>query len=327
MKKYFMILMVIVSIFSCNKKENPTEPSVQIPELTTSSVTNITQTTASSGGNITSDGGGAITSRGVCWSTKSTPTISDNKTSDGTGTGNFTSGITGLSANTTYYVRAYATNHVGTGYGDTKSFTTQSGGGGTITDIDGNVYHTVTIGSQVWMVENLKTTKYRNGDPIPNVTDNTAWYNLTTGAYCNYDNNISKATTYGRLYNWFAVNDNRKIAPSGWHVPTDEEWTTLTTFLGGFSVAGGKLKEAGLAHWVSPNTGATNETGFTALPGGTRISDGTFYNNGYSGNWWSSTVSNAVSAWYRYLYYNDGKGLRDGSINLYGFSVRCLRDN
>ena len=137
----------------------------------------------------------------------------------------------------------------------------------TVTDQDGNVYHTVTIGTQVWMVENLKTTKYRNGDGIQNVTDSIAWWNLTSGAYCIYRNDVNNLATYGRLYNWYAVIDSRKLTPAGWHIPTDAEWTTLTDYLG--STCGDKLKEKGPNHWGGDNT-ATNETGFTALPGGNR---------------------------------------------------------
>jgi uncharacterized protein (TIGR02145 family) len=195
---------------------------------------------------------------------------------------------------------------------------------GTVTDIDGNVYHTVTIGTQVWMVENLKITKYRNGDAIPNVTDSTAWYHLTTGAYCNYNNDINNATTYGRLYNWYTVNDSRKIAPTGWHVPTDAEWTTLTDYLGN---AGGKLKETGTAHWNSPNTGATNETGFTALPGGYRIYNGTFRSIGNYGNWWSSTENTTDYAWSRDMGCSHSYVYRTSFIKIPGYSVRCVRDN
>ncbi len=194
-------------------------------------------------------------------------------------------------------------------------------------DIDGNVYHTVKIGTQIWMVENLNVTKYRNGDPIPNVTDGTQWKNSSTGAYCNYDNNAFSAEIYGRIYNWHSVNDSRKIAPEGWHVASDTEWTTLTSFLGGENVAGGKLKEAGLGLWQSPNEGATNESGFTALPGGTRYFDGAFDNqNGLLGYWWTSTQIDGTASWYRYLPWNDGNVHRFGHLFNSGFSVRCVKD-
>ncbi len=199
---------------------------------------------------------------------------------------------------------------------------------GTMTDQDGNVYKTVTIGTQTWMAENLRTTKYNDGTPIPLVTDPEAWVNLTTGAYCNYGNtsNTETIATFGRLYNWYAVNTG-KLAPKGWHVPTDAEWTELTDYLGGESMAGDKLKETGTTHWNSPNTGATNETGFTALPGGCRDLDGSFYVIGGSGYWWSATVNYASNAWYRSMHYNSSYvdsyftySKEDGS------SVRCVRD-
>jgi len=196
----------------------------------------------------------------------------------------------------------------------------------TVTDIDGNVYNTVTIGTQVWMAENLKTSRYRNGDAIPNVTVNTAWGGLTTGAYCNYNNDAANAAIYGKLYNWYAATDARNIAPTGWHVPSDAEWTTLTTFLGGESVAGGKLKETGTSHWSSPNTGATNETGFTAFPGGYRFSSGTFSNVGNNGNWWSSAEYSSSYAWHWRMFYDTSSVYRDYCSKQFGFSVRCVRD-
>ncbi|HZK93941.1 MAG TPA: fibrobacter succinogenes major paralogous domain-containing protein [Prolixibacteraceae bacterium] len=209
--------------------------------------------------------------------------------------------------------------------------------GSTVTDIDGNVYKTVTIGTQVWMAENLKTTKYRNGDPIPNITDATAWTNLTTGAYCNNNNDANYATTYGRLYNWYAVNDIRNIAPAGWHIPTKAEWTTLTTYLGGQGVAGIKLKESGTMHWINTNTDVTNESGFAALPGGMRCYNSyiitpiyKFQTPGSDGLWWSSSEFNTNLAWFLILSgypgfnidyeFDDGGGKKDG------LSIRCIKD-
>jgi len=211
----------------------------------------------------------------------------------------------------------------------------------TVTDADGNVYSTITIGTQVWMVENLKTTKYRNGDPIPNILDNTQWGNLTTGAFCNYENKTDNANIYGRLYNWYAISDIRNLAPQGWHVATDAEWKTLTDFLGSkntdypggisttITIAGGKLKEAGLTHWKSPNTDATNEVGFTALPGGQRSSNygygfGRF---GWFGIWWTSTAYNATNAWCRYINNDSNDMYRTNDHKEGGYSVRCIRDN
>jgi len=219
----------------------------------------------------------------------------------------------------------------------------------TVTDYDGNVYNTVTIGTQVWLKENLKVTHYRNGDLIPNVTDGMAWSNLTTGAYCNFNNDANNySTIYGRLYNWYAVNDSRNIAPVGWHVPTHDEWTSLeraictsgtcaaefpydntTTGLRGTD-EGGKLKEIGTTHWQNPNTGATNETGFLALPGDYRSGNGTYTTNddiGRFGDWWEATENGATSAWYRYLSYNNANVGRNFDDKRDGLSVRCIRDS
>jgi len=253
--------------------------NVQLPVITTTVVDNITPNSATSGGNITSDGGAPVTARGVCWSTNQNPTIADNTTNDGSGTGSFTSGITGLSPGQTYYVRAYATNSAGTGYGDEKSFTTLFCPS-TVTGNDGNVYQVVRIGNQCWMAENLRTTRYANGDAIPQVTGNSTWSSLSTGAWCWYDNDNQYENPYGKLYNWHAVADSRNICPAGWHVPTDAEWDALANFLGGSNVAGGKMKATGTAHWNSPNTDATNSSGFTGLPGGYRYYYGYFYSVG-----------------------------------------------
>jgi len=195
----------------------------------------------------------------------------------------------------------------------------------TVTDIDGNVYQTVTIGTQVWMKENLKVTKYRNGDPIPNITDGT-FYFQSAGVYCNYNNDTNNSTIYGRLYNWKAVNDIRNIAPKGWHVPSDSEWSSLTAYLGTSLVAGGKLKEAGTNHWKDPNTGATNESGFTALPGGSN--GGSFGYIGSHGSWWTSTPNyqTATTAWVRYIYFDGNDVGRTYWSESNGLSVRCLRD-
>ena len=202
----------------------------------------------------------------------------------------------------------------------------QDGAGNTLTDYDGNTYNTVWIGNQLWMAENLKTTKYNDGMDIPLVTDGAAWSNLTTPGYCWYDNDeATYGDTYGALYNWYTV-ETGNLCPAGWHVPTDAELTTLTTYLGGESVAGGKLKETGTTHWNSPNTGATNESGFTALPGGNRHTSGTFSTIGSNGSWWSSTESTASHAWYRTMTSTDASITRYDPYKKFGFSVRCVRD-
>ncbi len=304
-----------------------------LPTITTTSASDITSTTATSGGNITNDGGSVVTVRGVCWSTSQNPTTDNSKSTDGTGTGNFTGSITGLTAGSNYYIRAYATNIAGTVYGMQVNFTSANGGtGNTVTDIDGNVYHTVTIGTQVWMVENLKTTRYRDGTDIPLVMDGIGittigWTNLQTPGYCYYLNlDYTYKNIYGAIYNWHAVNTG-KLAPTGWHVPTDSEWTTLKNYLGGFSVAGGKLKESGTSHWFEPNGGATNETGFTGLPGGARdYGGGNFNSVGSMGHFWSSSESGFITAWSWALWYYNSFIARGSDGKSYGFSVRCVKD-
>jgi len=202
------------------------------------------------------------------------------------------------------------------------SFTTEQ----QVTDIDGNVYDTVVIGAQVWMVENLKVTTYNDGTVIPLVTDNTVWSNLTTAGYSWYNNDTpAYKETYGALYNWYAVNTG-KLCPTEWHVPSDEEMTRLTTYLGDANVEGGKLKETGIAHWLSPNAGATNESGFTGLPGGTRFSNGAFNQIGEYGAWWSSSEVTTSNAWLRVLLLSDDRVYKVGLDKASGFSVRCLKD-
>ncbi len=188
-------------------------------------------------------------------------------------------------------------------------------------------FESVSICCQSWMTRNLDVTTYRNGDPIPKVTDAAAWAALTTGAYCYYNNDSTTyAATYGKLYNWYAVNDSRRIAPQGWHIPTDFEWTTLGDCLGGASVAGGPMKEPGTTHWVSPNAGANNISGITGLPGGYRSSDGAFSSIGIICDWWSSTQTNTTNAWLRTLFFNDAVLGGGNNLKSLGFSVRCIRD-
>jgi len=321
------------------------------PTLITSNVSSITHIHAFCSGTITSDGGIPTTSRGVCWSTSPNPTISNNKTSDlfGLSPGYFPSFISGLNANTTYYVRAYGTNSSGTGYGQQVQFVTltnYTGQTGTINDNDGNSYQTIGIGSQVWMAENLKTTKFNDGVAIQNVTGDGAWAVLTTPAYCIYNNDaLNLKPTYGVLYNWHtldaAANGNRNVCPTAWHVPSDEEWTTLKNYLGesvsgswsfetlstGANIAGKMLKETGTLHWLAPNT-ATNETGFKALPGGFRNSTGFFNYIGRMGYWWSSTKQNwgNMDAYFNSIYYDNSVMSVDPGNRSYGLSVRCVKD-
>ncbi len=197
-------------------------------------------------------------------------------------------------------------------------------------DIDGNLYHTIKIGKQVWMVENLRVTHYQNGDPIPNINDSLQFQKLTSGAYSNY-NNDSLTTIYGKLYNWYSVNDKRNICPKGWHIPDVDEWEVLSKYLGGMDIAGGKLKESSTIHWLDPNNEATNESGFTGLPGGSMQApsgDPGIYFIGRFGNWWSATEDFLFQccAYSRYLENSNGILFENSDGKTAGLSIRCTKD-
>ena len=196
-----------------------------------------------------------------------------------------------------------------------------------VTDIDGNTYKTVKIGNQIWMAENLKVTHYRNGDPIPNVSEYKEWPKLVTGAYCAYQNDEShESDTYGYLYNWYAVTDERNLAPEGWRVASFDDWIELLHQVG-FTNSGGKLKKSGLSHWGKPNTGATNEVGFSAFPGGYRSDWGGCMFKGAGAYFWTTRALNDVEAHRVALYkFNSDTEIREMN-KLYGFSVRCVKDN
>lgn len=206
-----------------------------------------------------------------------------------------------------------------------------------LTDVDGNIYNSVTIGTQEWMKENLNVSKYSDGTPIPQVTDPTQWALLTTGAWCYYDNDPTNGINYGKLYNWYAVvgkhdtnpnTPNKKLAPTDYHVPSDAEWSTLFDYLGGEIIAGGKMKETGTVNWISPNTDATNSSGFTGLPGGYRYNDDGLFNAiGRISYWWSSSEYSITEAWFSGLRFNYGYADFSGLTKPFGFSVRCLRDS
>ena len=222
----------------------------------------------------------------------------------------------------------YCTNC--TFYGETQLFngafwTNMVGGAASAVYID--VTPRVTIGEQVWATKNLEVTTYRNGDAIPQITNATDWANATEGAWCYYNNDPANGAVYGKLYNWYAVNDSRGLAPAGYHIPTDAEFTTLTNTLGGETVAGGEMKEAGTSHWTTPNTAATNSSGFAGLPGGIRRTSGSSAIGDF-GFWWSSTEYGygTTYAWYRLLYYNGSFIGSDHYGKTAGFSVRCIKD-
>ncbi len=441
MNHSFRIIVISILLLGLTLCLTSCKPKPTLAVVTTTNVTGITQITASSGGNVTSDGNSDVTSRGVCWGTTQNPTTSSSKTSDGTGTGTFTSSITGLTPGTTYFVRAYATNSEGTSYGNEVSFSTipislasvrtdfvysitltmaivngyiEDNGGGTIaasgvcwstsqnptiadnkttdnddslgnilsyltdltantkyyvrafatnsvgtaygnqlnfttasifsaiifnpgltyntiSDNDGNTYKTIQIGTQTLMAENLKTTKLNDGTPIPLVTEDQNWTALSTLGYCWYNNETNYTNGYGALYNWYAVNTG-KLCPTGWHVPSDNEWTVFVDFLGGMDVANAKIRETGTTHWQSESSDATNISGFTALPGGCRFWNGQFANSGISIYLWSSTEyfqSGGLSLDWFYLNYGNAtlssSGRGNNNANS-GLSIRCLKD-
>lgn len=315
---------------SCRKDDG-------IPELNTTAVTDITRTSAACGGIIISDGGDEITTRGICWSTEPNPTISDRKMSNGTGEGSFTSNIVTLSSNKTYFMRAYATNSNGTGYGECMVFTTQhDSSAGSFTDHrDGAVYQTVKIGDQVWMAENLKYLPKVVGFSVASQT--TPFYYVH--GYKGLDVKAAKSTanyrTYGVLYNWPAAmagsaSDSSNpsgvqgVCPAGWHLPSNAEWTQLVNHLYGEFIAGGKLKAKPL--WNNPNYLATNETGFAAFPGGGRGLNGVVSMIGHFGYWWSATELDTNEAWAQLLFHEYAATLQTNLNKESAFSVRCVRN-
>jgi uncharacterized protein (TIGR02145 family) len=421
-----LLLLLIISVLSCKKEP---EPGLA-PAVTTEDITNVGGTNATSGGAVVSQGSDRVFARGICWSTKVMPATIDTKIYSKESEGAFKCTITGLNGATTYYVRAFAINSTGIGYGEVKSFTTLgdapiaetlpasylgsktatlngsvnanylqtnvkfewgetmnygnsemvtylSGNStsavskdiknltkstlyhfrvvavnpkgtkygndmtfttsdanidaiffnpdltyGSVSDIDGNTYKTIKIGTQTWMAENLKTTKYNDGTFIAYL--GCTWYKNDIGTY---------KDVYGALYSWDVVNPvmnpQKNVCPAGWHVPGETEWNLLSTYLGGANSAGGKLKETGTMHWVNTNTGATNETGFTALPGGyNKNGVGNFLNLGAMGFWWSTTIDNISGLPLYWIMYNNESDVGSSVENKNsGLSVRCVRDN
>jgi uncharacterized protein (TIGR02145 family) len=328
------------------------------PSVITTPVSNITLNSIVTGGNVVSQGLSSVTERGVAYGTTTNPTTTNNTANNGSGTGLYTTNLTGLTPGTTYYVRAYAKNSVGTAYGNELGATTASPipcGTFSLTDIDENPYNTVQIGNQCWTQSNLKVSKYRNGDSIPTGLSDSQWSSTTSGAYAIYNNDPVNDGFgfYGKLYNWYAVNDSRGLCPAGWHVPSDGEWnvlvkyldpnadtTTVCSFCSSSSIAGGMMKSTAILFipyttyidtpmgWFNSNntSGGTNSSGFTGLPGGSRGYGGWFDTLGTSGFWWSSSDAGSGSAWTRTLLCYDANALRSSYNHRNGLSVRCVRD-
>ncbi|MFN5830617.1 MAG: fibrobacter succinogenes major paralogous domain-containing protein, partial [Bacteroidota bacterium] len=317
----------------------------------------ITSSSASSGGNITNNGGTNVTQRGVVWSTNANPTTANSSTSNGIGNGSFASNLIGLTASTTYYVRAYAINSAGTSYGNQVSFTTTAGGGVIVTNpgagvtFNGYTYASVVLGNgQEWMAENLNTTAYNDGTPItfvPNATQWAANYDngTTLPMMCWADNDqaTNTANNFGALYNWYTVNSvtngNRNVCPVGWHVPSDLEWNMLIGYIdpsydpnpfggGQSSIAGSKMKSTGNQYWYSNNLDATNESGFSGLPSGFRYESSAYFADyGVGAYWWSATEEiQGVGAYSRKLFNNNGVVGRHTPNKARGLPVRCLKD-
>lgn len=300
----------------------PQAPKIEGFTLNTKTFSSVNFTTS------ISDGGSSILTRGICFSTNSNPTISNSKIVDGIGSGSFTSNISLLS-NTKYYFRPFATNQIGTSYGPEQSIILNLNViGPSVTDASGNVYNSVQIGDQTWTKSNLITTKYQNGQSIPNVTDTNAWANLTIGAYCDFTNNSTYGNIYGHLYNYFTVTDSRSICPAGWHVPSKIEFEELIRYLGGEINSVVKLKEAGNLYWENAN--GDNTSGFSARAGSWRGSDGNFYYFVRTGgaSFWSSTKDDIKYPWFLNLDLSPNNRILIDSYfgQAAGTSIRCLKN-
>jgi len=340
MRNYLVILALFFITITQAQIMLPAYQSIQyrrnkvLPSITTGVVTCITSINAACGGTITNDGGDTVTVSGICWNTSSGPTIALNtKTTNGTAIGSFISNLLLLTPNTTYYVKAYATNSIGTAYGNEITFTTTAAQPSEI-----------TIGTQVWASENLTVTTYRDGTPIPQVTNPSALLASPTGAWCYYNNDPINGIIYGKLYNWYAVAGiydtaslnnpllRKQLAPMGWHIPTNAEYTTLINFLGGTNIAGGKMKATCTTLWRNPNSGATNSSGFTALGGGMLESGAQVFQQLQVGGqfWCSNSASNpqltaCCADWLR-LGHELTSAIVSTQNKVNFISVRCLKD-
>lgn len=281
-------------------------------------------TSVTSGGSILTANLKEITSFGLCWNTKPNPSVHNDLMTMRNDASSFLSRIDDLVPATLYFIRAYAITAFDTVYGDQKIFYTHKKDA--VTDIDSNYYNSVKIGTQIWLAEDLKTTRFNDGTPIRLVTDPELWARLTVSAWCWYANDSVKYSfPRGKLYNWYSVNSGI-LCPKGWHVPSNEEWITLQNYLGGDSIAGGKVKTTGTFFWKEPNQSATNETGFSAIPGGYRGGTGKFLNSSIFDSWWSSDEYSPDAAHSWYVYHARSFLYKERILKLFGNSVRCLKD-
>lgn len=347
MKKILILSLISVILISCSSNDD-TGGIVDQEEVfivKTTDVINIGHQSATIFGTFAPSFETTVSAYGICYGLSPTPTISGPHTTESNYqviitqageslSGAFSSNLSPLSQNTTYYVRAYGTTSDGTFYGEQKTFTTQNQlytNAGAVTDVDGNSYSSVVINGKQWMKENLNVSKYRNGDVIPEVTDLAQWDLLTTGAWCYYANDTANGPVYGKLYNWYAVSDPRGLAPAGWHIPTDAEWTTLIDFLGGTNVAGIKMRDTG-ALWSTTAAVATNQSGFSALPGGYGYQtltytppDEPFKFIGDVGYWWSTTALTTTTAYSLNVSLTNSV-TRSSIRKKAAISVRCIKN-
>ncbi|HNW58703.1 MAG TPA: fibrobacter succinogenes major paralogous domain-containing protein [bacterium] len=307
--------------------EAPTGRNAAVPVVTTTPAHTITRNSAIAGGTVVADGGEAVTARGLRWKSALQGSGWAETSDNGTGTGPFSTLLTGLAPGTKHYVQAWAVNRTGRGWGVVDSFRTQSDSTGGVSDVDGNYYSTVWIGEQQWMQENLRVTHYRNGDPVVRISDSTHWVSTGAGAWCSYGLNDGFIGEYGRLYNAFAALDQRNIAPSGWHVPSDAEWQQAVDYLGGSAIAGGKMMESGYHHWAIPNLEGTNASGFTALPGGYREgSTGSFHGIFTRAAFWSRTPAAAGGYGCWILMQGHKEIVLGHTLVRDACSIRCVKD-
>jgi uncharacterized protein (TIGR02145 family) len=311
----FLILFVFIN---CSSRDE-----IFLPIVETGKVFNITTSSAEINSSLISNGGSQVLEKGVCWSEFDKPSIQDNRIINSSDSSSYATLIVDLQPDRIYLASSYAINEIGVSYGEIVTFRTIEL---TVVDVDSNIYQTTEIGKQIWITENLKTTKYNDGTIINFVSEDAQWRNLSSGAYCWYNNKEEEyKDTYGPLYNWYAVN-TKKLCPTGWHVPSDEDWSVLTDYLGGESVAGGKLKEEGTTHWRTPNTGATDEVRFSAVPGGLRMAYGYFEWDDDQNYLWSSTEHSNIYAWGRMLQFDSTNVIRWYYNRRAGLSVRCIKD-
>jgi uncharacterized protein (TIGR02145 family) len=314
-----LILLILISFTSCKKDKGILSTIETLPPEFVASKA------ATLGCYVKSDGGSGIADCGIYIGISASPETSGIPLKMGNDTGLFIGQVSGLTANTKYYIKAYAKNAKGESFGEEMNFTTPP----TLTDFDNNIYETVIIGSQTWMAKNLQTTHFLNGESISTTIPPTMDISSesTPNYQWTYAGENANLTIYGKLYTWYTITDSRKICPTGWHIPSDAEWTTLENTLGGYAIAGSSLKEYGNSHWLSPyNVDGSNISCFSGLPGGYRSQNGLFFllqNNAY---FWSSTQSDASNSWARILDAGTRAVVRTGVIKKSGVSVRCIKD-